>query len=546
MWGFGPGVGDGANAPAFGEAAALAGAAVALGPAPDAAGLLAGSRWSRLDAAGGRTLVTYSFADAQSQYALTYGSDGFPATLGALGASDRAMVREALATIEAVCNLRFVEVADHGSARGDLRIAYSQVPNALGFAGFAFFPSAIEHAGDVWLGAAQAAPDWDFYRPSLMLHEILHALGLRHPSEDGTPHSAGDVIPNTVMSYAPLPGIAAGLLSAYPSQPMLADVAALQLLYGAAAHNGDDTTYALADPQWRGNFHTIWDSGGIDVLDASGLPQRVALDLRPGARSDIGDRVLALGQQPDGASVPASYLQTLSIAAGAVIEQALGSAFDDVLQGNDAANVLRGGAGSDTLYGGAGDDTLDGGAGGDMLDGGDGTDTAQYAGALADYAVSIGDFVTVRDLRSGDTDTLRSVERLAFADGALALDLQGRAGTAAGLLGALAGTTALHDPQQFGTVLAWLDDGVAADQAANRLGGALLAPDLSHQSLVELLYRNVIGGAPDTAVIAYFVDQLDTGALTPQALIVLAGDVVAQHLALVGVAADGLAYAPAA
>ncbi|WP_439577096.1 M10 family metallopeptidase C-terminal domain-containing protein [Elioraea sp.] len=65
------------------------------------------------------------------------------------------------------------------------------------------------------------------------------------------------------------------------------------------------------------------------------------------------------------------------------IENLIGSAFDDVLIGNDGPNTLWGGAGNDlldggagrdVLYGGDGNDTLLGGAGNDVLVGGTGVD----------------------------------------------------------------------------------------------------------------------------------------------------------------------------
>ncbi len=65
------------------------------------------------------------------------------------------------------------------------------------------------------------------------------------------------------------------------------------------------------------------------------------------------------------------------------IENLTGSAFNDILNGNDGANVLTGGAGHDNLFGrggddvmigGTGDDFLRGSAGADVLDGGDGWD----------------------------------------------------------------------------------------------------------------------------------------------------------------------------
>ena len=51
-------------------------------------------------------------------------------------------------------------------------------------------------------------------------------------------------------------------------------------------------------------------------------------------------------------------------------ENVMGSAFDDDLTGNDAANRLWGLGGDDTIEGGAGNDTIEGGAGADDLDGG--------------------------------------------------------------------------------------------------------------------------------------------------------------------------------
>lgn len=74
------------------------------------------------------------------------------------------------------------------------------------------------------------------------------------------------------------------------------------------------------------------------------------------------------------------------------IENLRGSAFNDTLSGDAAANLIEGGAGddliaaaagADILSGGLGDDVLRGGAGADRLDGGAGFDTASYADAGA-------------------------------------------------------------------------------------------------------------------------------------------------------------------
>ena len=57
------------------------------------------------------------------------------------------------------------------------------------------------------------------------------------------------------------------------------------------------------------------------------------------------------------------------------IEGVIGTYYDDVLTGNDAANRLDGDPGNDRVSGGGGDDLIDGGPGVDILTGGLGADT---------------------------------------------------------------------------------------------------------------------------------------------------------------------------
>jgi Ca2+-binding RTX toxin-like protein len=71
------------------------------------------------------------------------------------------------------------------------------------------------------------------------------------------------------------------------------------------------------------------------------------------------------------------------------IENLTGSAFQDILVGDDGINVLDGGLGRDSLSGGAGNDTLVGGAGADSLVGSEGVDIASYATALAGVTASL-------------------------------------------------------------------------------------------------------------------------------------------------------------
>lgn len=97
-----------------------------------------------------------------------------------------------------------------------------------------------------------------------------------------------------------------------------------------------------------------------------------------------------------------------------------GSAGDDILNGLAGDDILRGGTGNDTMDGGADHDTLEGGAGDDSINGGTGYDTLVLQGNRDDYTwVTNGDGTyTVTDTVAGrdGTDTIRSVEQIAFAD----------------------------------------------------------------------------------------------------------------------------------
>ncbi|MBN8532115.1 MAG: S8 family serine peptidase, partial [Alphaproteobacteria bacterium] len=134
---------------------------------------------------------------------------------------------------------------------------------------------------------------------------------------------------------------------------------------------------------------TLSDSGGIDVINLAAVTTNTVLSLAGGAST------------VDGAA--------LTLAAGTVIETAYLGDGNDMVTGNGENNTVAGGRGNDTLSGGAGDDSLDGGAE---------ADSAMYAGAFANYAITIvnATTLTVQDTVGGDgLDTLANVEKLVFS-----------------------------------------------------------------------------------------------------------------------------------
>jgi Ca2+-binding RTX toxin-like protein len=119
---------------------------------------------------------------------------------------------------------------------------------------------------------------------------------------------------------------------------------------------------------------SIWDSGGIDALDATGRTHPVTLDLRQGAFSSFDtehDLVITFGTE----------IENAYGAKGS--DRVIGNALDNLLRGHGGRDLLagkggddrmKGGAGGDTLWGDQGDDVMLGGRGGDRMRGGSGDD----------------------------------------------------------------------------------------------------------------------------------------------------------------------------
>lgn len=85
----------------------------------------------------------------------------------------------------------------------------------------------------------------------------------------------------------------------------------------------------------------------------------------------------------DSSDIIAAFEDGISKAADSLIENAIGTIFDDTILGNDAKNMLKGHAGNDVIRGFRGADELNGGGGRDKLFGGWGDDNL-YGGYAKD------------------------------------------------------------------------------------------------------------------------------------------------------------------
>jgi hypothetical protein len=272
-------------------------------------------------------------------------------------------VRESLSLLEAQLNVRFVEVEETVDSVGVIRYLGS---NGEGnpFYAYTYYPD-TRLGGDVHLNANfaedagngfSAAPGSYGYRS--LLHETLHALGLKHPgnydagSGSGAPpflYAENDNTTNTIMSY--------NVVGFNPITAMDYDLIALQYLYGGRSYRNGNSNYkftSLSSYRVGGETigllsqaakQTLWDSGGQDILDFSQLPTNAShvFDLRPGgiltARSAYNSQYY---QDAAGLNSFTTSDYGIKLADETLLENLVNSMGNDYVVGNRANNQFLG------------------------------------------------------------------------------------------------------------------------------------------------------------------------------------------------------------
>ncbi len=327
--------------------------------------------------------VSYAFRLNEPTY---NNSSNVYGTFSQFNAVQVAAATTALQLWSDVADITFVPEGSGSAPSGDsAAILFANYWANDGAAAFAYLPSPSrmdgdDPQGDVWVNRyyGQTNPVEGGYSYMALIHEIGHAIGLGHPGDydawDGQPvtysNSAEylqDSRQYTVMSYFGAGSTGADHGGYYASTPLMHDIVALQMLYGANydTRAGDSVygfnanagaSFSLGSANEKLIF-SIWDGGGEDTLDFSGYSNNQIIDLRDGSFSSVG-----------------GLTDNVSIAPGAVIENAIGGSGNDRLTGNGADNTIHGERGHDVVYGGGGNDVLSGSYAHDGLYGQTGND----------------------------------------------------------------------------------------------------------------------------------------------------------------------------
>lgn len=371
---------------------------------------------------------------------------------------------------------------------------------------------------------AGTATGYAFYKDGVFEYNKSGSYGFSYAVNNGALTFTSGASTNNSATYT-------GLLSAADADPDLGNtsfgIAGAVHTDASGAITGTITSMTESADKYvkssviQGNFQVTGDTTGI----AEGTSHASVSGVMTSYHSDYYD---GSHEYIDGVSA--------SLSASATVDETI-LANPNLFPGDDVIKLdlpehlystllMASGAGNDsiTLTGGGGLLNVDAGSGNDLItvvtdhhqiNGGDGVDTVQYAGKSTAYTVTQTGDGTLSTVADGTgSDTLFNVERLQFADTALAFDIHGNAGEAYRVYQAAFNRT--PDAGGLGYWIAALDRGATLSDVANGFISsaefkALYGSNPTNAAFVAGLYDHVLHRVPDQGGNDYWNGLLTQG-----------------------------------
>lgn len=176
-----------------------------------------------------------------------------------------------------------------------------------------------------------------------------------------------------------------------------------------------------------------------------------------------------------------------------------------------------------------------------------GVDTIGYAGLRSEFKVTLGADAATVQAGKGSADTLVDVERIAFSDVSLALDIDGTAGQAYRLY--KAAFNRAPDKEGVGYWIKMLDAGVTLEQVSagfvssaefKRMYGGSPGDEL----FVELLYNNVLHRSAEGAGRDYWVKALGELHIPREEVLAFFSESAENQAQVIGAIQNGIEFTP--